>query len=466
MSSETQDPADILMGDVIRLEQVVSRESLTKICQSFFELFRLPVRVISYDGDLLADVHREQELCRYLNQLENGQAACTSTVGAVRHLEPTKEPIIHPCFTGAVYRVVPLQYQGRPVGRFVIGPYVPFEDKEVPQTLLSVDPDVDPKIAAANHAKMPRVNAAVADQLADHMQRVLDLLLFSGHRAQLASTMQIANVRENYRELAQKTDKLEKAYEELKQLDKLKSNFLATVSHELRTPLTSIIGYAEMLESGQAGELADEQGDLLKTIRGKADQLLAMISDLLDLGRLEAETLTINRESIDAEALLADVGTTVAPAANKKNVSVDVRVEGELPALSGDPMRLKQVLVNLADNAVKFTPEGGSVELIAEPTEVHRGGGGGDGFGTALFSSSKQAVAFVVRDTGIGIDAESLPKIFDAFYQADGSATRQHGGTGLGLSIAKQLVEAHDGTIDVQSDVGKGTIFVVTIPVG
>lgn len=465
MSAETQDPADILMGDVIRLEQVVSRESLTKICQSFFELFRLPVRVISYDGDLLADVHQEQELCRYLNQLPNGQAACTSTVGQVRHIEPERTPIIHPCFTGAVYRVVPLEYQGRSVGRFVIGPYVPVEDKEVPQTLLVVDPDVNAETASAAHARMPRVRKEIADQLAAHMQRVLDLLLFSGHRAQLASTMQIANVRENYRELAQKTEKLETAYEELKQLDKLKSNFLATVSHELRTPLTSIIGYAEMLESGQAGDLAPEQGDLLKTIRSKADQLLHMISDLLDLGRLEAETLTITKEPIDVSALLADVESTVAPAAAKKGVKVDIQVQGEMPRLNGDPMRLKQILVNLTDNAVKFTPEGGTVELIAEPTEVHSGGGAAGGFGTAMFSSSKQAVAFVVRDSGIGIPEEALPKIFDAFYQVDGGATRQHGGAGLGLSIAKQLVDAHEGSIEVQSTVDQGTIFVVTIPV-
>lgn len=463
MNTENDNPADILMGDVIRLEQVVSRESLTKICQSFFELFKLPVRVISYEGDMLADVHQEQQLCKYLNTLSNGRTACSATVGQVRHVEPTEDTVLHPCFTGAVYRIVPLQYQGRPVGRFIIGPYVPAETKTVPQTLLQVDPGIDSQQATDKLARMPRVRADIAEQLSGHLQKVIDMLLFSGHRAQLASTMQIANVRENYRELAQKTAKLETAYEELKQLDKLKSNFLATVSHELRTPLTSIIGYTEMLESGQAGELAPEQGDLLKTIRGKADHLLSMISDLLDLGRLEAETLTIQRDPVDTKALLADVGSTIMPAANKKNITIDVRVEGELPQLTGDAMRLKQILVNLADNAVKFTDEGGSVELIAEPTQVNSGGG--DRFGSDMFSSDKKAVAFVVRDTGIGIPEEALKRIFDAFYQVDSGTTRQHGGSGLGLSIAKQLIDAHEGTIEVKSQPGKGTLFVVTLPV-
>ena len=122
--------------------------------------------------------------------------------------------------------------------------------------------------------------------------------------------MQVASVRENYRELAEKNEALKTSYDELKQLDQLKSTFLATVSHELRTPLTSIIGYSEMLESGAAGGLSDGQADFVKTIRGKADQLLGLISSLLDLGHLEAKSLQLHSEAVDPRALLSDIGSS------------------------------------------------------------------------------------------------------------------------------------------------------------
>ena len=253
MAIDETGAADILMGDVVRLEDVLSRDSVSSVCYSFFELFGLPVRVISHEGDLLADVHKERTLCRHLNTLDGGAQACSKTVSAVRDVEPTGQCVIHPCFTGAVYRVSALEYQGRPIGRFIIGPYVPAETTQAPDTLLSVDPGVEADKVQDYFARMPRVRKDIAEQLSDHLRKVLELLVFSGHRAQLASTMQVANVRENYRELAEKNEKLKVAYEELKQLDQLKSNFLATVSHELRTPLTSIIGYTEMLDGGAAG---------------------------------------------------------------------------------------------------------------------------------------------------------------------------------------------------------------------
>jgi signal transduction histidine kinase len=454
--------ADILMGDVVRLEDVLSRDAVTTVAKSFFSLFGLPVRVISHEGDLLADAHRDRPLCSYLNTLRNGERECANTVGLVRDIEPEGRTIVHPCFTGAVYRIVPLDYQGRPIGRFIVGPYVPAELRGPPASLTSVDAAIDERTALAHFDRMPRVQESIADQLSTHLKDILELLVFSGHRAQLASTMQVASVRENYRELAEKNEALKSSYDQLKQLDQLKSTFLATVSHELRTPLTSILGYAEMLRSGAAGALSDGQAEFLKTIHGKADQLLGLISSLLDLGRLEAKSLELHHEAVDPRALLSDVGSTIVPGANRRNVELDITVADGTPKIWGDPVRLRQILLNLVDNAVKFTREGGQVRLGAEIGELDSGGAGG--LGSALFVENRPAVVLTVRDTGMGIPQESLSRIFDAFYQIDAGTTRAHGGAGLGLSIVKQLVDGHGGKIEVISELGEGSLFTVKLP--
>ncbi|MBW1760039.1 MAG: PocR ligand-binding domain-containing protein [Deltaproteobacteria bacterium] len=462
MMQDDTNAADILMGDVVRLEDVLSRDSVTSVSRSFFALFGLPVRIISHEGDLLADVHRDRPLCNYLNTLSNGQRACANTVSVVRDLEPNGQTIVHPCFTGAVYRIVPLEYQGRPIGRLIVGPYVPAETQGPPASLLSIDATIDVPSVREHFDRMPRVRQDIAEELCSHLKGVLELLVFSGHRAQLASTMQIANVRENYRELAEKNEALKTSYDELKQVDQLKSTFLATVSHELRTPLTSIIGYTEMLESGSAGALSDGQAEFLKTIRTKADQLLGLISSLLDLGRLEAKNLELHHEAVDPHALLSDVGSTIVPNANRRNVTLDIKVADGAPKIWGDQVRLRQILLNLADNALKFTHEGGEVVLGAEAGELDAVGP--SGLGAALFAASRPAVVLTVRDTGMGIPEENLARIFDAFYQIDAGTTRAHGGAGLGLSIVKQLVDGHNGTIEVASALGEGTIFTVRLP--
>jgi signal transduction histidine kinase len=250
--------------------------------------------------------------------------------------------------------------------------------------------------------------------------------------------------------------------EEREQVDQLKSTFLATVSHELRTPLTAIIGYAEMLEGAAAGPLNDEQAEFLRTIRGKANQLLTLISSLLDLGRLEAKSLQLNKEAVDPRALLSDVGSTIVPNANRRNVALDIRVAEGTPKIWGDPVRVRQILLNLADNAIKFTDEGGEVAIAAAPGEMAAQIGSGPA--AALFATSRRAVVLTVRDTGMGIAKENLSKIFDAFYQVDGGTTRAHGGAGLGLSIVRQLVDTHGGEIEVTSALGEGTIFTVKLP--
>jgi two-component system sensor histidine kinase BarA len=457
---------ELSMADVQRIEDLVDREALGEVCRSFFELFGLPIRVFSNGGALLADVHQQRSICTYVNGFDEGKSACVRTVNEVRKLVPEGNETIHACFTGAVYRVVPIHYDGRRLGRFVVGPYLPAELREVPRTLLQLHPSFEAALAKEHMHDMPRVRRETAERIMLHFSRVLDLILFSGHRAYLTSNMHLASVRANFRELAEKTQRLQQAYDKLKELDRLKSNFLATMSHELRTPLTSIIGYSEMLASGMGGELNTEQTEFVQTIRNKGDHLLELITSLLDMSKFEQGQLLLKREPLDVEKLLDDVLRTVTPVATKKNISLKRVLASDLPKITGDEARLRQVIQNLTDNAIKFTPAGGHITLEARAIDVSLTGdeASDDESGFVLLAASQRAVEFTVRDTGIGIPKDQLERIFDAFYQVDGSVTREHGGTGLGLSIVKKLVEAHGGKVRVESELAKGSAFFVIIP--
>jgi two-component system sensor histidine kinase BarA len=459
--------ADLHHGEIANLEDLIDRESLREVCRSFFDLFGLSIRVFSSRGGLLANVHEERSVCRYANSLPQGRRACAVTVGEVQALVPGARTVVHPCFTGAIYHVVPIIYDERQLGRIVLGPFVPAELREPPEALLKVDPGVDRERAALALREMPRVRQETAERIAGHLRGVLDLILFSGHRAHLTSAMHLATVRENYRDLAEKNARLQDAYDKLKELDRLKSNFLATVSHELRTPLTSIIGYSEMLQAGIAGDLSEEQSGFVETIRTKGELLLSLITSLLDLNKLERGQLSIDPEIVDPRAVLAEVKETYVPEAEKKKIKFEVECDESIPELTADPVRLRQILINLAGNALKFTAEGGRVKLSALATEMTLGGqedGDEDGIGAALMMAPEPAIEFRVSDNGIGIAADQIDKIFDAFYQVDGSSTREYGGAGLGLAIAKSLVDAHHGRIRVESTPDKGSTFFVTLP--
>ena len=452
----------------LKLEDLVNREALTEMMKSFYALFGIPVRIYSSDGMLLADASKEHEICAYVNTLMKGRAACGKIVGEVKSLEPGESgDALHPCFTGANYRVIAIEYDGRQIGRLIIGPYLPATANEVPASLLKVDPGVDPPKAQSLLMKMPRAKADTVTRIAQHLKASLDLILFSGHKSLLTSTMHLASVRESYRELQEKNAKLQEAYDRLKELDRLKSNFLATVSHELRTPLTSIIGYSEMLTEGIAGDLQDEQKEFVNTIHEKGEQLLQLIMSLLDLSKLESGTMSMRKKPTQVASVLNEVLTTVTPNARKKGITVKLEAEPKLAELRADPERLRQVFINLVDNAMKFTPQGGTVTLRAR--NVVSGGAGSAGDDDeddafALFAPTQSKVEVRVMDTGIGIPPKERQKVFDAFYQVDSSSTREYGGTGLGLSIVKRIVEAHGGGIAIEENQPSGAVFVVTFP--
>ncbi|HYP86643.1 MAG TPA: ATP-binding protein, partial [Polyangiaceae bacterium] len=455
---------ELTLGNSVALEELVSRDGLTEMVKSASELFSIPIRVFAEDGKLLADAADAVELYSYLNTSRAGRAALSEVVAEVKALAPGPDgEADYACITGARYRVAGIIYDSRQIGRMILGPFAA-EGAGPSAALLALDPQLDADHLRALFQKLPQASEQTVTLVARHLARVLDLLLFSGHRALLTSNMHLASVRESFRELEDKNQKLQVAYDRLKELDRLKSNFLATVSHELRTPLTSIIGYSEMLVEGLAGELTNEQRDFVQTIRDKGDQLLALIKGLLDLSKLESGTMSLRKNHVDVAALVKDVVTTMAPTARKKEVDLAFEVEKALPAIWADAERLRQVLLNLTENAIKFTPVSGSVRLVAKLTGMDAQTGG-DAGGMVLLGARRTGVELRVVDTGIGIPESERGRVFDAFYQVDSSSTREAGGTGLGLSIVKRLVDGHDGTVRIETNEPRGAVFVVTIPV-
>lgn len=257
--------------------------------------------------------------------------------------------------------------------------------------------------------------------------------------AQAATMIENARLYESLKERARR---LKLAYDELKELNRLKSEFVQNVSHELRTPLTFIRGYVDLLLEGSLGELSPAQLDALKIVSSKTEALTHLVNDIISLQRAEMASLDLAPVSLGDVIELALRGAEAA--AQEAHLTLVQRIPANLDPALADRARLTQVMDNLIGNALKFTPPGGTIEIwVEDEGDFHR---------------------VYVRDTGIGIPADKLEKIFEPFYQIDGSTTRRFGGAGLGLAIVRQIVEAHGGQVGVTSEVGKGSTFFFTVP--
>jgi len=233
------------------------------------------------------------------------------------------------------------------------------------------------------------------------------------------------------------------AEEGLRSADRIKDEFLATLSHELRTPLTAIVGWSQMLLNGDVEKC--EQGTAFEAIRSSAKAQTQLIDDVLDISRITSGKMRLEREPADLAAIVDAAAATVRPAAEAKRISLELTLDRTLSLQFIDPARIQQVIWNLLSNAIKFSPPASAVEVTLR---------------------AEDSFAVVdVEDHGQGIAPEFLPHVFDRFRQADSSATRAHSGLGLGLALAKDLVELHGGTIEAESEEGRGSRFTVRLPI-
>lgn len=239
-----------------------------------------------------------------------------------------------------------------------------------------------------------------------------------------------------------------------------KREFLAYMSHEIRTPLTAILGYAELLRAHIGDKEAIRH---LNTIRRNGDYLLGIINDILDLSKIEADKLELHRERFDPSQLVEDIYNIMAVRASEKGLHLEVLYEGKIPSMiESDPKRLKQILINLVDNAIKFTKQGVVKVVIdykSDDPKFMREVAGGAKTRSSVRLVESGVLRFRVIDFGIGMSDEHLTKLFQPFEQGDSSISRQFGGTGLGLAISQRLVEMLGGNIEVDSELAKGSTF-------
>lgn len=282
-------------------------------------------------------------------------------------------------------------------------------------------------------------------------QILIDLGYVNRSRLDEAITEQIMQLRSALQEqnrqlevrVQERTAELRIAYQKLAELSQLKSNIISNISHELRTPLTHIKGYIELFLSGALGPMSEEQISACSVVQKSSERLERQVEDLINFSVASKGEFTLNLEPINLIPILCAAVNQSTPKAREKRIHLGSQFSEPLPLVKADEEKISWVLQELLDNAIKFTPEGGTVVIT---TELKTG-----------------FLTISVRDSGIGIPANKLDEIFEPFHQLDGSSTRHYGGTGLGLALVKQVVEAHGARIHVQSEPAKGSNFEINL---
>ncbi len=245
---------------------------------------------------------------------------------------------------------------------------------------------------------------------------------------------------------------LERANQELRRCDAMKSEFVSVASHELRTPLSAIKNAVQLILHGKTGEINETQAKFLSMAERNINRLTNILNDLLNLSRIESGKMEMNFQELDLKGVIEFVLNSLKLQAENKSIQLKCDVEDSLQRVYGDREKVEQILTNLIGNAIKFTSEGGEIRITAKPL-------------TGDENRHKKMVSISIQDNGMGIPEEHLSQIFEKFHQVEGSLHRSTSGTGLGLAITKGLVEAHQGKIWVESQLGKGSTFTFTLPI-
>ena len=305
--------------------------------------------------------------------------------------------------------------------------------KSKPETLM---------VLLTGHGTIDSALEAIRRGASDYLTKPVNL------DEMLLRIRKVLEQRQRFLSLKDSATKLERANEELMKIDEMKSEFISVASHELRTPLTAIKSAVQLVLEGKTGEINENQKKFLSIAERNINRLASIVNNLLDLSRIESGKIRMKPEEMDLRGAIEFTLLSLKAQADGKSTQLTMDVKEELPSVYADGEKVAQILTNLIGNAIKFTPQGGTVSLSAKP-----------------FGEDRQMVAVSVRDSGVGIPEDQLDRIFDKFYQVEDCLGHSVEGMGLGLAITKGLVEAHHGKIWVESEVGKGSVFTFTLPV-
>jgi len=445
-----------------RLAELIEPGLFAELVGAFADLYRVGLRVFDDAHELVVEVVHDQSLMALLFADPVVKRAMVEFITGLKRLDPEASQARADPVIGNRYVVMPITYEFDVIGKLVCGPYRVETSPPIESGPYAARMDV--AAVGRQRSRLPIFGEAGLLARLQMLHTSISATCHAGYKALLTSNMHLESITEAYNDLEtanqalrERNEALAASNARLQELDELKSNFLATVSHELRTPLTSVIGYSEMLYEELAGPLNDEQKDYISTIMERGESLLQLIGGILDISKIERGHSTLSLERVTAEALVEAALSTVRPQARKGQVELRIEIADGLAVLEVDRYKVRQALVNLLSNAVKFTSAGGSVTVRAQRALPPRMSYGE--------SQGPAAVRFAVIDTGVGMPADQLGRVFEAFYQIDNSSTRSYGGTGLGLSIVKSFVEAHGGEVGAESQVGVGSTFWFAVPV-
>lgn len=296
---------------------------------------------------------------------------------------------------------------------------------------------------ATDYLLKSRLSSATLTQVLRHAIRV--------YQVEMQAALVHQQLKESHEQLLRKNQELERQQEQIQlqnfkllEASRLKSQFLATISHELRTPMNAIIGFAQILLRPKFGQLTHQQADMVERILNNGKHLLMLVNEVLDFSKLEEGRLALEPELFDLVKVIQNAVAQMRSLAEAKKLSLIVKTDIVNPVIFNDPLRVKQILLNLLSNSIKFTESG---KIWVEVQEL-----------------GENRVAIAVRDTGIGISSQDFQHIFEAFRQVDQSITRKYPGTGLGLAIINSLVKMMGGKIFLESEVGAGSLFKIELP--
>ncbi len=402
LSSELRTVAEVSTVAATIMERDRLLQNVVDLTQTSFALYHVHVYLLDEDDDILILIAGSDQVGRLMTLEENRIPLNANSI--VARAGRTREPIIANNTAEAP--------------DFMPHPLLPYTKSEM----------AIPLIVGDSLTGVLDIQANVEDRFDEQ-----DVLIMRTLATQIAVAVQNA---EQFAEQVETADKL-------REVERLKSEFLASMSHELRTPLNSIIGFADVLLEGLDGELNERMEQDVRLIRDSGDHLRNLIGDILDMSKIEAGKMDLRYEEIDIRQLAQDIIATANPLATGKGLQLNLSLADNLFTIHADRTRLRQILWNIMGNAIKFTQVGG-VTLTIQPQENN--------------------ILVSIRDTGIGIAPQNIPIVFEQFRQVDGALNREAEGTGLGMPITKKLVELHSGEIWVESVVGHGTTFWFTLP--